>query len=183
MWKTFLIFSAAALLMVPCSQAQSHRSGSFAGRGGSNGHGDYGRHGGRGGRYYFFGGTPYFFPFYDVGFGFPAYDYAFGDGYGYGYGPYGDGPGAPYGDPAYEGRIVNNSASGQGGPGGQAGPSLPAVVQQQLAKRGYYKGAIDGEFGPASRAALSRFQRKNGLEETGRIDEPTLMALGFSDHR
>jgi hypothetical protein len=177
MLKTFLIFSASALLMVPCLQAQSHRGGPVgSGRAGSYGHGDYGRHyGGHGGRYYYFGGTPYFFPFYDIGFGFPAYDYAFGDGYGYG--PYGDVPGGPYGDAPYEGRIVNNSASGQGG------PSLPAVVQQQLAKRGYYKGVIDGEFGPASRAALSRFQRKNGLEETGRIDQPTLMALGFSDHR
>ena len=113
---------------------------------------------------------PYFYPFFDVGFGYPAYAYGYGVGFNtpYGYG---------YGDGAYEGRIVQDSAPG-------SGPrSLPAVVQRQLAQRGYYKGAIDGEFGPASRSALARFQRKNGLNETGRIDEPTLQALGFSDHR
>ena len=40
---------------------------------------------------------------------------------------------------------------------------------------------MDGQFGPASRSALSRFQQKQGLKETGKIDEPTLEALGFTD--
>jgi hypothetical protein len=172
MLKTLVTCAAAALLTAPCVHAQSHRA-DFAGRAtyarGAGGH----HYGGRGGRYYYFGGIPYFYPFYDIGFGYPGYAYDYGYDYGYP-GFYGD---APYGQPPYEGRIDENSAPGQGG------PSLPAVVQQQLAKRGFYKGAIDGKFGPASRAALSRFQRDNGLQDTGRIDQPTLMALGFSDHR
>jgi hypothetical protein len=168
MLKTILTFSAAVLLLAPCVQAQSRRGGDFAGARAA-GHGAVDHHRG-GGRYYYFGGVPYFFPFYDIGFGYPYYDYDYGyPGY------YGD---VPYGpQPAFEGKIADGSAPGQNG------PSLPTVVQQQLAKRGYYKGSIDGKFGPASRSALSRFQHQNGLQETGRIDEPTLMALGFADHR
>ena len=176
MLKTILAFSASALLLTPGLQAQGRRGGGFAAVGhGTYAHGDYHHGGGRGGRYYYFGGVPYFFPFdFGLGFGYPAYAYDFGYGYGYGY------PGV-YGDPAYGPAPYEGKNSGQ--PGAPGSQSLPAVVQQQLAKQGYYKGAIDGKFGPASRAALSRFQSKNGLQETGRIDEPTLMALGFSDHR
>jgi hypothetical protein len=169
MLKNILAFTAAALLLAPCVHAQYHRdaaAGRVAYARPNHWHG--------GGRYYYFGGVPYFYPFYGIGFGYPYYyDY----GYGYpGYpGYYGDVP--PPGDAPYEGRITDSSSAGHNG------PSMTAVVQQQLAKRGYYKGAIDGDFGPASRSALSRFQRENGLKETGRIDEPTLMALGFSDHR
>ena len=67
--------------------------------------------------------------------------------------------------------------------GAQGGGSLPEEVQRQLSKRGYYKGSVDGQFGPESRSALSRFQRKQGLKDTGKIDEATLEALGFTDHR
>jgi hypothetical protein len=195
MLKTILSFSAAALLLTPGVRAQGHFIGA-GGRAAAAGHagradyrGHYGARGGRGGRYFYFGGVPYFFPFDDFafGFGYPAYAYdygypgaygdaAYGDGP-YGPGPYGPGPGGPDGNGAYQGKITDESE------GGRNGPSLPAIVQQQLAKRGYYKGAIDGQFGPASRSALSRFQHKNGLQETGRIDEPTLMALGFSNHQ
>ncbi len=186
MLKTILSFSAAALLLTPCVQAQGHFAGGGGARAGFAGRGvrgDYGRHyggrGGRGGRYFFFGGVPYFFPFDDFAFGFGYPSYAYDWGYPYpGYAP--DGA-APYGydaDGAYQGTIANGP-----GPGGPNAPSLPTIVQQQLAKRGFYKGAIDGKFGPATKSALSRFQHQNGLQETGRIDEPTLMALGFSDHR
>ena len=108
--------------------------------------------------------------FYGDGFGGP-YGYGYGDGYegGAGY------PGA------YEGRVVNPDDRNSPPPGN--GGSLPEAVQRQLSKKGYYKGSIDGQFGPASRDALSRFQREHKLKETGRIDEPTLDALGFTDQR
>ncbi len=150
-----------------------------------------GYYGGRGyGRFYYLGGVPYYYPFfglgYGLGFGYPAYAYdGFWSGYpgygGYGYGGYGygyGGPGGPGPDGAYEGRVTD-----QGSPNGQQGASLPEAVQRQLSKRGYYKGTIDGNFGASSRSALSRFQRDNHLKDTGRIDEDTLEALGFSDHR
>ncbi len=60
--------------------------------------------------------------------------------------------------------------------------SLPGAVQRQLAERGYYKGGIDGQFGPASKSALKRFQRNNDIKSTGLIDEPSLKALGFEQH-
>jgi len=51
-------------------------------------------------------------------------------------------------------------------------------VQRELRRMGYYRGAIDGLIGPMTRAALTRFQRDNGLRVTRRIDGPTLAALG-----
>ena len=55
----------------------------------------------------------------------------------------------------------------------------PVAVQRQLAARGYYQGAIDGIFGPGSRAALRAFQADNGLAVTGEINGPSLRALGL----
>jgi len=52
-------------------------------------------------------------------------------------------------------------------------------VQSALARAGYYDGAIDGSFGPATQNALRRYQRNQGLEVTGRIDRPVLEALGL----
>lgn len=168
------------------TNARPVRGGGYYGRGGyyhGYGHGY--------GRYYYLGGIPYFYPFYGYGygFGFPGY---YGDGfYGGGlYGPYGS-EGAGYADRANEGegRIndghdIGRGVNGNDGSNNQdTGNSLPAAVQRQLSKRGYYKGTVDGQFGPASRDALSRFQKSQGLKTTGRIDENTLDALGFTDQR
>ena len=38
--------------------------------------------------------------------------------------------------------------------------------------------SIDGDFGPATRGAVERFQRENGLEETGIVTNETWKALG-----
>ena len=166
--------------------------------------GYYGGHHGYG-RYYYLGGVPYFYPFYGYGFGYgygygdSFYDNGFygpgaygGDGSGYGDGGYGSGQGGAYqgGDSqggAYRGRITNDQSSGRNGANQNAqdvqgtGPSLPSAVQRQLAKRGYYKGTVDGQFGPSSREALKRFQKSQGLKATGTIDEDSLDALGFTD--
>lgn len=50
-------------------------------------------------------------------------------------------------------------------------------VQGLLAARGYYTTAVDGVAGPATRAALRRFQRDSGLPETGRADRETVDRL------
>ena len=184
MFKTLLAISGAVLLAAPSLHAQGARS--FNGGGAhqaatSGGARSYHPYGGRGyayrggyygnrgyGRYYYLGGVGYYYPFfgYGYGFGYPGYGY---DGYWNGYG----------GEQGfYEGKVAD-----QGGPNDQQGASLPSAVQRQLSKRGYYKGTVDGDFGPASRSALSRFQRDNHLKNTGRIDEDTLEALGFSDRR
>lgn len=54
-----------------------------------------------------------------------------------------------------------------------------SAVQQQLLDRGYAEGAgfADGDFGPATSAALAQFQRAQGLDATGLLDEATGKAL------
>jgi hypothetical protein len=50
-------------------------------------------------------------------------------------------------------------------------------VQQRLATYGFYRGPIDGQFGPISQAALRQFQRAKKIAVTGKLDRDTLCAL------
>ncbi len=54
-----------------------------------------------------------------------------------------------------------------------------ASVQQELQRLGYYRGSLDGTYGPMTRRALLNYQRDNGLPVTGEIDQDTLASLGF----
>jgi|SRR3954471_9131179 peptidoglycan hydrolase-like protein with peptidoglycan-binding domain len=88
-------------------------------------------------------------------------------------------------------RIVDVVPAGPNARLGHASGSTAAVidlseteireVQQVLLDRGYYHGPINGVFGPEMREALISFQRKEGFESTGRIDNRTVSALGLSD--
>lgn len=60
---------------------------------------------------------------------------------------------------------------------GNVSDDLGEDVQRALAERGFYHGAVDGEIGPASRAAIRAYQNKHGLEPTGRIDGTLLRSL------
>jgi peptidoglycan hydrolase-like protein with peptidoglycan-binding domain len=51
-------------------------------------------------------------------------------------------------------------------------------VQKTLNDRGFRTGGIDGRMGPQTQAALVNFQRAEKLQPTGKLDKPTLMALG-----
>jgi peptidoglycan hydrolase-like protein with peptidoglycan-binding domain len=51
-------------------------------------------------------------------------------------------------------------------------------VQQTLTSRGFAT-AVDGQMGPQTRAALTRFQRAEKLEPTGQLNRQTLVALGL----
>jgi peptidoglycan hydrolase-like protein with peptidoglycan-binding domain len=53
-------------------------------------------------------------------------------------------------------------------------------IQQVLIQRGYFHGRVDGVFGPELREALITFQRREGIETSGRIDTRTVGALGLS---
>ncbi|MGH8092894.1 MAG: peptidoglycan-binding domain-containing protein [Chthoniobacterales bacterium] len=53
-------------------------------------------------------------------------------------------------------------------------------VQIALRDQGYNPGAIDGDLGPQTRAALADYQRDQGLVVTSAIDEPTLVTLGLA---
>jgi hypothetical protein len=50
-------------------------------------------------------------------------------------------------------------------------------VQTELQRLGYYRYAVDGTMGPATRAAIATFQRDHGLSITSAIDRPTLQSL------
>ena len=58
--------------------------------------------------------------------------------------------------------------------------STVKTIQRKLKNWGYYKGAVDGIFGPQTKEAVKYFQRKNGLKVDGIVGPKTLAALGIS---
>ncbi|HZB91917.1 MAG TPA: peptidoglycan-binding protein [Stellaceae bacterium] len=54
-------------------------------------------------------------------------------------------------------------------------------AQQKLQSQGLYKGKIDGVNGPATETALKTFQKRNNLQQSGRLDEQTEAKLGISE--
>lgn len=51
--------------------------------------------------------------------------------------------------------------------------------QSALSRMGYYNGPIDGDIGPGSRAAIRRYQMRNGLAVTGYLDSGLMISLGI----
>jgi len=51
------------------------------------------------------------------------------------------------------------------------------IVQQALKDRGHDPGAVDGQMGPKTEAALRDYQQKEGLKATGTADADTLARL------
>ncbi|MBV1817350.1 N-acetylmuramoyl-L-alanine amidase [Bacteroidales bacterium MSK.15.36] len=51
------------------------------------------------------------------------------------------------------------------------------ILQRRLKDLGYYKGNIDGSFGPATYEAVKAFQRKNGLSIDGSVGPATRAVL------
>jgi len=52
-------------------------------------------------------------------------------------------------------------------------------VQRALKDLGYYAGGLSGSLSPATRRAISAYQRDYGLEVNGIVDGPTVYALGL----
>ncbi len=53
------------------------------------------------------------------------------------------------------------------------------TIQTKLRRWGYYDGEVDGIFGSATRRAVVKFQKKNGLAADGIVGPNTLRALGM----
>jgi hypothetical protein len=53
-------------------------------------------------------------------------------------------------------------------------------MQQALERKGFRVGYVDGKLGPMTKRALTQFQRKQGLQQTGMPDQQTLAALGVA---
>jgi Putative peptidoglycan binding domain len=98
-------------------------------------------------------------------FGFSPYWYPSGGYYSYGYPNYS----YDYYDYYYP---ENGYYSGQ-----SESASIRVLVQDALARRGYYPGQVDGVIGPETRSAIREFQRDNGLPVTGRINSHLIQAL------
>jgi len=63
---------------------------------------------------------------------------------------------------------------------GHRGGSVDYAVQKALARRGYYRGPIDGDIGPGSSNAIARYQEDRGLRVTGSINSSLLHSLDLS---
>jgi membrane-bound lytic murein transglycosylase B len=53
-------------------------------------------------------------------------------------------------------------------------------AQQSLDQKGFYAGKADGILGPRTKQAVNKFQQRQGLQQTGQLDNRTLTALGVS---
>jgi len=109
---------------------------------------------------------------YDIGFDPYDYWYPYED-YAYAYYPY------EYNAGVYEGDGADYYDQGGYDSSGQSADSTIAAAQEQLAKQGYYRGEIDGIFGPETSRAIVRFQGNHGLRVTGTLNMDTLHALGL----
>ena len=65
-------------------------------------------------------------------------------------------------------------------PPAQSGNGVVSSVQSQLAKRGYYRGAVDGVAGDETQAAVARYQEDRDLSVTGTVTASTLQSLGLA---
>ena len=84
--------------------------------------------------------------------------------YDYGSGPYYDYDSASYDDSAEQ-------------PPQYTSDSLAGSIQEELIRKGYNPGAVDGVIGPQTRNAIAQFQTDHRLPVTGRIDRAFLSTL------
>jgi peptidoglycan hydrolase-like protein with peptidoglycan-binding domain len=56
-------------------------------------------------------------------------------------------------------------------------PTTIMQAQRRLRSEGFYKGKIDGRFGPQTRVAVRKFQQQNGLAANSMLDQETMQHL------
>lgn len=57
---------------------------------------------------------------------------------------------------------------------------IVTTIQKKLKNWGYYSGSVDGIFGSKTKAAVVKFQKKNGLAADGIVGAKTAAAMGIS---
>jgi hypothetical protein len=62
-------------------------------------------------------------------------------------------------------------------------PDRYKEIQQALAERGYFSGAVDGQWGADSVDALKRFQMEHNAGDDGKINSLSLIQLGLGPTR
>ena len=75
-------------------------------------------------------------------------------------------------------KKSSGNSDGTCAPGDQG--SAVRNVQRRLKKLGYYSGGIDGDYGNGTKTAVKNFQRRNGLNVTGKVNKNTLSKLNSS---
>jgi hypothetical protein len=85
----------------------------------------------------------------------------------------------PYDSSDYNTQDPYSYYNGYAAPA-ESSNGVVSSVQSQLAKRGYYRGAIDGVLGDQTEAAIARYQEKNDLSVTGVVTAATLQSLGLA---
>jgi peptidoglycan hydrolase-like protein with peptidoglycan-binding domain len=50
-------------------------------------------------------------------------------------------------------------------------------AQTALKEQGLYQGHVDGKIGPATKAAIAKFQKRKGLQQTAKLDSRTMNEL------
>lgn len=58
-------------------------------------------------------------------------------------------------------------------------PAAVRNVQQRLRTLGFYRGSVDGTWGPGTQSSIERFQQGRGLQSTGQLNPATAQALGL----
>ena len=162
--RSAMMAGVIALSCVGISQpADAQMRGGFSG-GHFQGHGGFDHRG--------FGGNRFFFGFGFPGFGFGGYPY-YPYYHAYYYPPY-----YPY--PYYPPYAAYPAAA----PGGYPAAANPGAtnafdhatvreVQDELARRGYDVGPVDGRLGPRTKAAIREYERDAGLPVNG-LPSPSL---------
>ena len=113
---------------------------------------------------FWWGLDPGFYPYY-ADSNSPEDDYGYANnGYPYDYYEY-----SPYNYDDEQGYAPSDQ---------DANNSTVTAVQSQLARLGYYRGAIDGVVGDETEAALARYQEEHDLSVTGTLTAATLQSLG-----
>ena len=113
---------------------------------------------------YGYGYSPYSYGYSPYGYGYGSGYYGYGSGYdGYGAGYYGNGY---YGNSYYGNRVYRSSYyRGYGYNGNRsnvARRSNVVILQQQLARAGYYRGPVAGIMGSRTHYALRAYQHDHG---------------------
>ena len=68
-------------------------------------------------------------------------------------------------------------SEGAGNLPSRIGEDTITVVQTKLRTAGLYNGPVDGIVGPRTSEAIERYQSQAGLQQSGRLDQPTLAKL------
>lgn len=121
---------------------------------------------------FWWGLDPEIYPSYAYDYPYDNYDYPYDNN---GYNPYDYYYGNPYG---YYNYSPYNDDDAYSGSGQSAINPTVSAAQSELAKLGYYNGAIDGTIGDQTEAALAHYQEDNDLSVTGTLDTATLQSLG-----